>query len=437
MSEELQRQTKTFLGDGPCLVVEPAVAFAANLQACLGDLGVPLNQIVVIRKFEEAKQFIADKKPKLILSEYDITGGSGLALLELQEGQYDERQKIAVVVTKNASASAVAESAEGSVDAFILKPFSAEVFRKKLAEVLNRKLNPTLYTQKIQESRGEMAVKHFDQALKGFTEAKSMNEQPTLAHYYTGAVYQSQGNIEKALEEFRLGRKFQSIHYKCLMGEFEGLMAQQKYKEAYGLVPLIKANYPITSHRLGQIFIAAVFTYHFDDLQDYYELFLSMENRSSWLIELTSLALFTAGKYWAKKEPAKALTYFDMGMTVRGRELSFVENVVDELIRAGAYKEADLAFAKVLPADIGSAKHSQLRFKLDYHTLPHDRLIDKGRKLVSDGHGSPEVYKLLVGMMSSQGKTTLAESVIAQALREHPALRKELYDILAAGVKAT
>lgn len=437
MSDELRRQTQEFLGDGPCLLVEPSAAFSANLQSCLGDLGVPLNQIVVIRKFEEAKLFITDKKPRLILSEYDITGGSGLALLELQESQYEERRKIAVVVTKNSSASAVAESAEGSVDAFILKPFSAEVFRKKMAEVLSRKLHPTRYTLKIQEGRGELAVKNFAEALQGFTEAKSLNEQPTLAHYYAGAVHQSQGDIDKALAEFRRGRQYQPIHYKCLMGEFEGLMAQQKYKDAYALVPLIKANYPITSHRLGQIFIAAVFTYHFDDLEDYYDLFLSMENRSAWLIELTSLALFTAGKYWAKKDPPKALSYFDMGMTVRGREISFVESVVDELIRAGAYKEADAACAKILPTDIGSPKHSQLRFKLDYHTVPHDRLIDKGRKLVTDGHANPEIYRLLVTLMSTQGKTTLAESVIAQALREHPTLRKELYEILAAGAKGT
>jgi len=54
---------------------------------------------------------------------------------------------------------------------------------------------------------------------------------------------------------------------------------------------------------------------------------------------------------------------------------------------------------------------------------------------VSDGHASPEVYRLLITMMTSQGKTTLAESMISQALKEHTSMRKELYDILA-GVKA-
>lgn len=433
-TKDLPELVKKFLGDSFCAIMEPSGSFASNPQALLTDTGVPLSQIVLLRKYDEAKQFIQDKKPRLLLTEYSVPGGSGISLVELQEGLYCESEKAALIVTKNSSAQAVAEAAEGAVDSYLLKPFSADTFRRKLLDVLDRKLNPSLYSIKIQEGRDNLVIKEFEMALQGFGEAKSLHEQPTLAHFYSGFVLKSQKDLEVALAEFQKGRKFQPLHYKCLTGEFETLMDLKRYKDAYALVPLIRDNYPITSQRLGQIFIAAVFTYHFEDLPDLYDIFLATENRTPWLIELTSLALLTAARYWIqKKDMKKAMLYVDMGMTVRAKDMNYMEQAIDDFLKVGAAKEADQIFAKIPSTEVGSAKYCQLRLKVDCQTLTPEKALEEGRKLTKDGHGTPEIFRLMVKLSVKVGKTTLAESFIAQGVKQFPDLRKELYDLLSAG----
>lgn len=422
---------KKFIGDSPCLIIEPSASFSASLQSCLVDMGTPFEQVHTIRKFNEAKRIIEAKKPKLIITEYDLDEGLGLTLLEMQEKIYSESDRISIVVTKNSSDSAVAEAAEGSIDAFILKPFAIETFRQKLIETFNRKANPTAYAQKLQSGREKLILKEFDEAISQFSEAKTLEEKPTLAYFHTGQAFHGKGDIEKALAEFREGRKFQPLHYKCLTGEFEGLMSLKKYEEAYALVPILKANYPISSHRLGQIFTAAVFTCNFDDLKGYYELYLQMDHRTPRLVNLTSLALLTAGKYWLeKKELEKAVGYFTMGLTTRAYEMKYMEMVVDELLKADAIAEADAIFQRSPGSSIGSDIHTRIRFKIDQVALEPEQIVERGKKLVLAGQATPEIYKLLVALMSRMGKTTLAESMIAKAVVQYPEIRESLYKIL-------
>lgn len=422
---------KEFIGNSTCLIIEPSASFSASIQSCLVDMGFPFEQVQTIRKFKEAKHIIETKKPKLIVTEYDLDEGLGLALLEIQEKFYSESDRISIVVTKNSSDSAVAEAAEGSIDAFILKPFAIDTFRQKLIDTFNKKINPTEYNKKIQTGREKLILKEFDAAISEFNEAKTLDEKPTIAFFHSGQAYQGKGDIAKALQEFREGRRFQPLHYKCLIGEFEGLMATKSYGEAYALVPTLKANYPISSHRLGQIFTAAVFTFNFDDLPGYYDLYSKMEYRSPRLVSLTSLALLTAGKYWIENQDIdKAVSYFAMGLITKSYEMKFMEMVVDELLKVNATAAANTIFQKSPQSEVGSDIHTRIRFKIDQVLLPPEQIIERGKKLVLAGQASPEIYKTLVAMMSRMGKTTLAESMIAKAVDQYPELREVLYKIL-------
>ncbi|MBX3040693.1 MAG: response regulator, partial [Bdellovibrionaceae bacterium] len=294
-TNDLGQKIRAFIGDGSCVIIEPSASFSANLQTCLADMGVPLSQVSTFRRFDEALQFIRTAKPKLLVTEYDIPRGSGLALVEAQEALFEEEDRISIMVTRNSSDSAVAQSAEGAVDAFILKPFSTDVFRAKTNEVFERKLNPSPYELKLREARKLLVQKDFEAALLVAQDAKALEAKPSMACYYAGLALKEQGRQDEALNEFREGLLHHSLHYKCLIGELEVLMDRKDYATAYQSIPQIRHHYPVTTQRLGQFLIAAVFTYHFDDLPDYYQLFVDAEDRTPWLTELIGLALLTAG----------------------------------------------------------------------------------------------------------------------------------------------
>lgn len=417
-----------FMKDQSVLIVEPSPAFTSTIQSCLHGFGVKGNQVITCQKFTDAKRILADRKPKVLITEYDLGENFGLALIEEQEKHHSEMSRISIIVTKNSSDSAVSEAAEEQVDAFILKPFSVDTFNDRLRDAFARKVQPSAYVQKIREGKNELVDGNYNPALSEFDEAKPLNNKPSLAHYYSGHVLQLQGDLKRALREYSEGLRFNPLHYKCLIGQFEVLMEQKNYHEAYKLVGTIRENYPLTSHRLGQIFIAAVYTQHFDDLPSYYELFLRLDQRTPWLVQLTTLALLTAAKFCVReKNLPKAMIFFDMATVTSARDVKVIEQIIDELFKVKASHEAQLIFAKILPSDVGSPIHSQLGFKVDSMILPRDQVMEKGRKLVMAGHGTPDIYRSMIDLTMALGKAPLAESVIAKAIETHPALRAELY----------
>lgn len=420
-----------FLTDGVCVIVEPSSTFSSSIQSCLHGLGVRGEQILIARKFEDARRLIRESRPRVLVTEYEMTGGLGLALIEEQEKHFGESDRISIIVTKNSSDSAIAEAAEEQVDAYVLKPFSADDFHARLLQVFSQKMNPSKYVQRIREGKQQFDMKDFDRASEEFIAAKGLDEKPTLACFYAGRSFLAKGDGERALAEYREGRRYQPLHYKCLIGEFESLMDAKKYAEAYDLSLVIRKNFPVTSGRLGQFFIAAVFTRHFQDLPHYYQLFQRLENRTPWLIQLTSLAFLTAGRFaMAQKDLPKACEYFDCGVTVTGRDVKFLGMVIDELLAVKAVAQA-ADFLKKLPAEeVGGADHARLSFKVDRLELPKEQLVERGRRIVMDGMGTPELYEQIVILMAELGKTALAESVINRAVTDHPEMRERLYKLL-------
>lgn len=422
---------KNFVGGAHCLIVEPSSSFSANILNALQEQGIPFSQMLTARRFQEAKRYIEEVKPKFVIMEYDLPDGHALALVDIIEKQCPDSERIVFVVTKNSSDSAIAEAAEGSVDAFVLKPFSIVSFKQKMDEILKKKAEPSPYSLKIFEGRTALSAKEYEKALSVFREAKPMNPSPSMACFYAGEVLQAMGKKDEALREYQEGRKYNSIHYKCLIREFEVLMDQKKYDEAYPLVSLLKENYPISSNRLGQIFVAAVYSKHFDDIASLYELFLAVDNRTPQLIELTALALFTAGRYMTKKKDLeKATQFFELGISVKARELVFIEKVINELLKENAVEAADYFLTLALPSDVGSRTFNGLKFKVERHNLPPEKVIERGRKLVSENQATPEIYLLVIESLVTSNKMLVAEGVVAKALMEYPEMRTELYQIL-------
>jgi tetratricopeptide (TPR) repeat protein len=431
-----QKPLQLFLKDQVCLILEPSKSLSTALQSALQQMGISLTRIVVARKFHDAKKIVEEKKPQLLITEYEIDGSLGLDLIEIQEKQYDPSARISFITTKNASDSAVAEAAEGQVDGFILKPFTIDAFQKKLLDILIQKLRPSEYIQKINAGKLHLNKQAYDSAIQEFISAKPLHPKPALACSFAGLSYEGKQDWVRALQEYREGRKYQPLHYKCLVGEFEGLVATRNYQEAYALVEPIRKTYPITSRRLGQMFVAAVFTNHFEDLPLLYETFTKLENRTPDLINISSMALLTAGKFMIKKnELKKAIEYFDIGLLISGRSFAFVEKVVLEFLKNNAIKEAEIFLGKTAPADAGTPPLARLVLKVDQKVLPKDQLAEKGRKLILDGHGTPEIFQMIIQTYAELGKEAQAEAMIAKALETQPDMRATLYQLLADHLK--
>ncbi len=421
----------TFLQDKLCLIVEPSQSFAYAIQTTLQQMGVPHSQLYVARRIQDAKRIIVEKKPKILITEYQIDGLFSMDLIELQGKQYELPERISFINTMNDSDSAVAEASEGEVDGYLLKPFAMNVFQQKLELILTQKMDPSQYLIKINAGKKLYAKEEFSKAIEEFVEAKPMNPKPTLACYHAGQSYQAMGNLEKALAEYQEGRIHQPLHYRCLIGEFEALISAKRYTDAYELIGPLQKNYPITSKRLGHFFIAAVFANQLADLPGFYKLFNRLDQRTPELIKISAMAMLTAGRIFLKeKNLDKALEYFDIGLMISNKDFEFLEKVVAEFIKIDAGTHAQSLFIKASSTDVGKLHYSLLEFKVGEFTLPNEKIIEKGRKLVDDGHGTSEIYAAVVKAMAKLGKEILAGTFIAKIAAIHPTEAPKLYKIL-------
>lgn len=429
-------EIKQYLNNQIALVVEPSNAFFSIIQSCLTSLGMPFGNVISANNFNDAVKVITNQKPKILITEYTIGKQFGLTLVEKQSEIFDSLARISIMVTKESSDNAVAEAAEEQLDAYIVKPFSMADLKTRLLEVIKRKMQPSPYFKIIKEGKDRINDKKIDEAIKCFIEAKKINNKPTLACYYLGECFMLQKNFEAAKNEFQEGRTYNQLHYKCLTGEFDCLMLENNYHAAYELVRIIRQNFPVTSVRLGKFFIAAVYTESFQDLNQLYELYVNLDYRPPELINLVTLALITAGRFYIRqKNIPTALNYFELAVTVSGRAIEYLEKIIDDLLKVNEVAAAEKFFKYIKSDDLGTPRYHQLNFKVGRFVLLPDQILELGRKLVMEGNSSPEISKVVIKCAVENGKMTLAESLIIKAVQAFPEIRKDLYEILEASGK--
>jgi tetratricopeptide (TPR) repeat protein len=143
-------------------------------------------------------------------------------------------------------------------------------------------------------------------------EAKKLHQKPALALFYLGQAQYMKEALEEAKGAYSMGLSFNNIHYKCLIGLYEMLLGQNKYVEAYQVVKKIAKFFPANPDRLAQIVRLAVQTANYDDMQMYYEIFTSLDERTETMVNYIGAGLFISGKHkLMNKKFDEAVRLFD------------------------------------------------------------------------------------------------------------------------------
>ena len=431
-STEFSPEVEAFLKEENILIVEPSVAFAQTLIELLKERRIPEKNIFHVRGFEDAATFIETKKPKVLITEYAVGSTNGISLIPLQMKNHDESVKVATLITHDATSTTIAEAAEEHVDAYVLKPLSIGEFGVRLNKIIQAKLAPSPFEQKIKAGKALLKNSEFAMAALEFKEAIKIKEKSPLGHYYVGQALHLQKSIPEAAREYRKGLQINPLHYKCLLGEFDGYFEQGDYMSAYGVAKKIASHFPISPKRLGNIFISLVFSHHLEDITSYFQMYRELDFRPPELSKIFGAALLTAGKYTLKKNQiVKGNECFAMGVSVVGPDIPYLENIIRELLKVNAAEMAKNYLTLFPGVEFGKKIHSQMSFLIDLLTVgSRDTIIEKGKKLVAQGFADRESYRQLVRYLVDTDKMTLAEDITAKAVRDFPDLREELYSLV-------
>jgi CheY-like chemotaxis protein len=302
-----------FLKDNRVLIVDKNPGSRNRLIKIICDLGAKLKYVHATSRFSEAVEIVETEKISLVLSDYFVDGGSGFDLFKiLRERKPENKNMCFVLVTSNISQTAVAKAAEEDVDAFVVKPYTIEAIQDYLMNAVFDKVQPSEYSIKIDQAKTLMTEGELDKALLVLRDAVSNSKKPSLALFYIGQIEYMRNMTTKAQQAYDEGLSVSRIHFKCLFGLYDLYMREKKHKNAYKIAKKITKYYPANPERLTQVIRLAIQTENYQDMQSYYEVFTTLEERPPILTNYIGAGLYVSGKHFIKRDKyEEAIKCFD------------------------------------------------------------------------------------------------------------------------------
>jgi CheY-like chemotaxis protein len=397
---------KKFISENEILVVDKNPGSRNRLLKIVCDLGAKRHMVHTASGLVEASGILKEKQISLVLSDYMVAGGSGFDLFKLLREQQPEKKDLCLVlVTSNISQTAVAKAAEEDVDSFIIKPYTLQSIQENLISTVVAKVKPSDYILKIEEGKEFIHAGELDAATECLQEAMKMNSKPALAMFYMGQIEYMRKYVEEAQGSFQGGLSFNTIHFKCLVGLYDLFLKEKKFTEAYQIVKKISKYFPANPDRLTQILRLAVRTENFQDMQFYYDIFISLEERTSTLTNYMGAGLFVSGKYFIKNSDFKnGMQCFDNIAVSCSEFTKFTRATITFLVEVNRTSDAH----KYLSRFPAGSKNDEDYLVSDYiiasgENTETSTLLKKGFEIFNQNIRDISCMKILIRAMEQSG----------------------------------
>lgn len=404
------------------LVADESSSCRTSIARTLIEMGAKTTQIELAGSHSEAMSIIESDRPQVIVSDYFLGKQFGLDLVPKQKQQYpDNRNTLFVLVTTNASQSAVAEAAEEDVDSYILKPFTSETLRFYLLRAVQAKVQPTEYRLAIESGKTQLEIKSFDEALSTFRKAKVLAPAPSLACYYEAKTGIHLKRLEDADRAYEEGLRHNEIHYRCLSGRADLLILQEKKEDAYQVVRKMVQNFPISTQRLGSILRLAVETENYNDIDYYFEIYQNIDQRPDYLVKTVSAALVVCGLHHVQsRQIPEALEIFKKAVAASGRKSRVIREIIVYLCEHRLFEEAETFISFFEPGPENEADRVLSEFLVLDGFGDLSTVIERGRDLLKKGFHNELIYAVLLRRSHQAGFREAAEKLYREALQLWP-----------------
>lgn len=397
---------KKFIEESEVLVVDKNPGSRNRLLKIVCDLGAKRHTVHTAGGLIEAEAIIKEKKISLVLSDYFIAGGSGFDLFKMLRERFPTNKNLTLVlVTSNISQTAVAKAAEEDVDSFIIKPYTLQSIQENLISTVSAKVQPSEYMIKIEAGKKAMTEMKLDEAMAILKEASKLHSKPALAMFYMGQVEYMRKYLEEAKGDYEKGLSFNTIHFKCLVGLFELFMKEKKYEEAYGVVKKIAKYFPANPDRLSQIIRLAVQTSNYSDMQFYYEVFTTLEERTPILVNYIGAGMYVSGKFFLKNNDVEAAMKFFDNIAVSCAEYTkFMRAIITTLVQHDQGKVAEKYLSRFPAGTKDQEDYKIADFLVSSVVLnDHSTTIKRGLELYNSNIKDIDCLKALINAMEKSG----------------------------------
>ncbi|MBU6153621.1 MAG: hypothetical protein KGP28_04900 [Bdellovibrionales bacterium] len=419
-----EKLLNTYLSSNSILIIDAVSSSRTNIASCLVKFGANRSRMTLVGSIQEAREELKKTKHKIIFADFMVGKESSLDLIQMQRALHENegiKDSIFVLVTANASQSAVAQAAEEDVDTYIIKPYTLDSMKTALESAVMTKLQPNLYLQLIDTGKNLLFKGDHKSAIEKFREAKDQTETPTLACFYMGQAEFMMKSLNNAEESYLDGLQYNKIHYKCLAGMFDLLYQQERYPDAYDVMKRLAQYFPANPKRLGTVLRLSVMTRNFQDVDSFYRIFVEIDERSEELVKHMVSALAVTGRFFLQQKlnPLATEVFENAAISAAGRT-QYLLYIIEALVEYGLYEEADPFLRRLNKLAPGSDEAVIARYLTLSPTHDIKDVVNEGRNIVRRGIKNPRVYEKLILASAFAGYRDDAINLASEACKKWP-----------------
>ena len=416
-AKQLEKEFKAWIATKKILVLDSNSSSRNGFIKLLSGAGAKSSNIFSAPDYPSAKDYLAKALPDMIVSEYEFKGGNGLVFSQEMAALYGNKEKIFVLLTGNSSQSLVAQAAEEDIDVFILKPYTIKQVNEILSSTVMEKVNPSDYVKMINHGKQLMNDGKIDESIDIFTKAATLTKQPALAHFYRGQAEICKSLTSSAQASFEEGLKSNEIHYKCMTGLFDLLIAQNKFSEAYMVVKKMASTFPSNPKRLAQIVMLSIQTNHLSDLDEYYELFKNIEARTEELVKYICAALVVAGRFFLRNDQTqKGIDFLTKASISTSGNVNILAEIIFSYCDRKMMDEARAVFKRIPQAKLESPIGITAQFAI-FNADEKDpvQVLSRIQQIEKDNIKEPYIVYWKLKRMKETGRIKQMEEALAEA----------------------
>jgi CheY-like chemotaxis protein len=434
----LTESLSKFVKKQTIMVVDDSITIRTSISSVLNELGIPASQLILVSNYSEALTFQSRwTEVCLLISDYSIGNHSGVELaVNVFAAKQNLAEVITVILTGSANQSSVVEAAEGLADAYVLKPFSADSFKKYLNRALNLKLNAGENEKAIYEIRSKLWNKQYQDVVDYISSTLEVfsPEKPAVYYVYLGQAYEGLSQCEAAKSSYFKALQYQKRHYLALFGVYQIYYKMGEKDKAYEIAANIAAMFPLSPQRLCEIVSLAIETRHFDHIERYYQEFLTLDERREDLLKAMTAALVVGGIHNLQKaDPMSGMDLFRKAIMTSRRNPEVIFRSILYCFSYGRIQEAQEFFGKFESQDMSRHAYEVSKFLINNQKNSREDIEKNlvfGLKLIKSGQNCPvQVYRIISKRSKEIGNESIYENVTGEASRffSEKYLNAELY----------
>ncbi|HUP56263.1 MAG TPA: response regulator, partial [Bdellovibrionota bacterium] len=387
-----------FLDRRKIVIADTSKTIRTTIARALIELGAKQADLVLASNHPEAVEAIRKIGPDLVFADYHLDARCGLDLIpEHRRVRHDFEKTLFILVTGNATESAIAEAAEGDVDAYILKPFTMETLKRYVVRACLSKIQPTGYRGALLKGRDALVSGKLDEALKIFKEAKALSDKPSMACYYEGQSFEKLEKLESSQGSYQEGLRFNELHYRCSVALFDLHVSRNQLKDAYQVIRKVTEIFPVSPQRLCKTIDIAVRTGHYAEIGRYYDIFIKLDERRDELKKYLSAALLVGGLFQLKNKHVEAgVDLMRKAAITAGDSPAFLRELVLKCLEYDAIEPARQFLKRFPPATQGGTACLSSEYAILDRTAAADEVLVRGRALIKGGAQDPLIYRILI-----------------------------------------